>query len=157
MGIKHHIEGYLTRHASHPEKISEFSEFIEEFFMRENHEEIMHSFKEELEDYVYEIDEECAEKIIMGLRRRDGVMSGKKWTYTEVENVAKQNDVARKIEAAGKKHDCIKFWIAMNYVYAVHYNINRTLNGYIELAIDELTNYNIGFDDLLKSMSKKEF
>lgn len=158
MGIKHYIEGYLNRHVSHPEKIEEFSEFIEEFFIRakEEHEEMVHSFSKELEDYVYEIDEECAEKVIMSLKRRDGSISGKKWSHSEVETVAKQNDVHRRIEAAGKKYDCIKFWIAMNYVYAVHYNINRTLNGYIELAMDELLNDNIGFEDLVKTLSKKE-
>jgi hypothetical protein len=158
MGIKNHIEGYLNRHVAHPDKISEFSEFIEEFFvkMKDEHEDIMHSFKEKLEDYVYEIDEECAEKVIMSLKRRDGSISGKKWTYSETETVAKQNDIARKMEAAGKKHDCIKFWVAMNYVYAVHYNINRTLNGYIELAIDELLNENIGFEDVVKELSRKE-
>jgi hypothetical protein len=57
--------------------------------------------------------------------------------------------------ASGKTYDCLKFWVAMNYVYAVHYNINRTINGYIELAIDELTNRNICFDDLVKRISKK--
>jgi hypothetical protein len=73
----------------------------------------------------------------------------------EVESVAKQYDVKSKFEGTGKQCDLMKFWVAMNYVYASHYSINRTINGYIDLAVDELTNKNICFDSLLKKIFEK--
>jgi hypothetical protein len=157
MKIKKNIHQYLERHAAEMSKVEEFAMFIEEFFenVDEEHKEIAMIFKEELDDFVYEIDEEMAIFIVENLKKRDGSLSGMKWTREEVSVVAKQNEVEKKIMASGKTYDCLKFWVAMNYVYAVHYNINRTINGYIELAIDELTNRNICFDDLVKRISKK--
>ena len=78
-----------------------------------------------------------------------------KWSHAETDSVAKQNNIQEKVEALHKKYDNTRFWLAMNYVYAVHYNINRTTNGYIELAVDEMTNKNICFDDLLKRITRK--
>ena len=69
--------------------------------------------------------------------------------------VAKQNGIPEKMEEHGKKYCATKFWVAMNYVYAVHYNINRSTNGYIELALDELCNHNISFEDLVKKVVRK--
>ena len=69
--------------------------------------------------------------------------------------VAKQNGIPEKMEEHGKHYCSIKFWVAMNYVYAVHYNINRSTNGYIELALDELCNHNISFEDLVKKVVRK--
>ena len=42
----------------------------------------------------------------------------------------------------------------MNYVFATHFNTNRTIAGYIELAVDEICNKNIGFDLILKDLKK---
>ena len=89
------------------------------------------------------------------LKRKDGTRSGIKWTKDEVASVAGQYDVKSKVEAAGKKYDPLYFWFAMNYVYAVHNNTNRTLNGYVELAVDEITNKNICFHDVIKRIFKK--
>jgi hypothetical protein len=157
MKIKHHIHQYLEKHAAEMPKIEEFAEFVAEFFegMDEEYKEVAMAFKEELEDFVFEIEEEVATFIVENLKKRDGTHAGMKWTREEVSTVAKQNDVERKVAASGKHYDCLKFWVAMNYVYAVHYNINRTTNGYIELAIDEITNKNICFEELLKKISKK--
>jgi hypothetical protein len=157
MKIKHHIHQYLEKHAAEMTKIEEFAEFVAEFFegMDDDYKDVAMAFTDELEDFVYEIDEEVAMFIVENLKKRDGTHSGMKWTKDETVAVAKQNDVERKIAASGKHYDCLKFWIAMNYVYAVHYNINRTTNGYIELAIDEITNRNICFEDLVKKISKK--
>jgi hypothetical protein len=157
MNIKSKIETYLTKNAANPDKIEGFSKFVHDFFehVEEGYNDIAVAFEEELEEYVYEIDEECAEAIISTLTRKDGVLSGKKWSLEETTMVAKQNDVAHKVEMCGRRHDCIKFWVAMNYVYAVHYNVNRTVNGYIELAIDELANRNFGFEELVKRIHKK--
>jgi hypothetical protein len=157
MKIKKNIHQYLEKNGTDIGKMEAFAMFVEEFFegVEEEYKEIAIAFKEELDDFVYEIDEEVAIFIVENLKKRDGTVAGVKWSKEETNAVAKQNDVERKIAASGKPYDCLKFWIAMNYVYAVHYNVNRTTNGYIELAIDELTNRNICFEDLVKKISKK--
>jgi hypothetical protein len=156
MKIKHNIHEYLKKHGTDSTKMEDFAVFVDNFFtnVEEGYHDIAEAFCEELEDFVYEIDEEMAVEILNSFVRRDGTPSGMKWSLAETDAVAKQNMVAEKIESVHKRYDNIKFWLAMNYVYAAHYNINRTTNGYIELAIDELTNRNVCFDDLLKKISK---
>ena len=41
------------------------------------------------------------------------------------------------------------------YVYATHYNINRSLSGYVELAIDEIMNKNVCLEEYMKKMIEK--
>lgn len=157
MRIKHNIHEYLKKHGTDHTKIENFASFVDNFFtnVEDGYHDIADAFCEELEDFVYEIDEEMAAEIVNSLVKRDGTPSGMKWTHAETDSVAKQNGIAEKVEALHKKYDDVKFWLAMNYVYAVHYNINRTTNGYIELALDELTNKNVCFDDSLKKIMKK--
>jgi cysteine synthase len=92
MKIKKNIHQYLERHAAEMSKVEEFAMFIEEFFenVDEEHKEIAMIFKEELDDFVYEIDEEMAIFIVENLKKRDGILSGMKWTREEVSVVAKQ-------------------------------------------------------------------
>lgn len=122
----------------------EFSEFITEKFANEY---IASGRTKTLEEMLV--------AILDNLKRKDGTRSGIKWSKDEVASVAGQYDVKSKIEAAGKKYDPLYFWFAMNYVYAVHNNMNRTLNGYVELAVDEITNKNICFHDVIKRIFKK--
>lgn len=155
--INEFIKHYLDKHSGHDEKIEGFAMFIENFFceMDEEYEDVKEAFFDELENFTEEIDEEMATAIVQNLKRKDGSHAGMKWTVEETESVSKQFDAKGKIEALGKHYDKLKFWIAMNYVFASHYNINRSTSGYIELAIDELTNKNICFDDLAKHVFKK--
>ena len=152
--INEYITGYLVKHADEEEKIEEFAKFIEEFFenVPDEHAEIHADFYEEIENFAVEIDEEMIEMIIATLRHKDGTLVGAKWTLEEVQNVAKQYDVKTKVEACGKKHDCHRFWFAMNYVYATHYSINRTINGYVDLAIDELCNKNVCVETVIRKL-----
>jgi hypothetical protein len=153
--ISEHIHHYLTKHSGNAEKMGEFSEFIDAFFkeMEEDYAEVKAGFYSELEDFTEELDEEMIHAVVEKFKRKDGTVSGIKWTLEEVESVAKQYDVKSKFE--GKSCDIMKFWVAMNYVYAVHYSINRTINGYIDLAVDEYTNKNICFDTLVKKIFEK--
>lgn len=155
--ISDYVASYLTKHTGDEEKISEFSNFICDFFekMDEDYGEVKTAFYSEIEDFTEEIDEEMIKEIIENLKHRDGSHSGAKWSLEEAKQVAKQYDVQTKIETLGKKYDCMKFWLALNYVFAVHYSINRTINGYVDLAIDEYTNKNICFDDLIKRVFEK--
>jgi hypothetical protein len=155
--ISEKINHYLKRHANNDEKMAEFSEFIEAFFhgMEEEYAEVKAGFYNELEDFTEELDEEMIHAIVEKFKRKDGTISGVKWTLEEIESVAKQYDVKAKLEGTGKPCDLLKFWVSMNYVYAVHYSINRTISGYIDLAVDEYTNKNICFDTLLKKIFEK--
>jgi hypothetical protein len=155
--ISDYITGYLIKHAGEENKIGEFAIFIEDFFSNipEEYSEIHSDFYSEVENFAEEIDEEMISEIIDNLRFKDGTISGMKWSLEEVKTVVKQYDVKGKIEGIGKAFDCHKFWLALNYVYAVHYSINRTINGYVDLAIDEYTNRNICFDKIIRSIFEK--
>jgi wyosine [tRNA(Phe)-imidazoG37] synthetase (radical SAM superfamily) len=155
--ISESIHHYLVKHANNEEKMEEFSNFIEDFFcnMEEDYAEVKAGFYSELEDFTDELDEEMIHDMVEKFKRKDGTVSGVKWSLEEIENVAKQYDIKSKLEGTGKPCDMLKFWVSMNYVYAVHYSINRTINGYIDLAVDEYANKNICFDALLKKIFEK--
>lgn len=155
--VSEYITKYLKKHHDHEEKVHEFATFVENFFqeMDEEFNDVRHAFYDELESFTDEIDEEMVFAIIENLKRKDGTVSGLKWTKEETETVCRQFDVKTKIESHGKHYEPLKFWLAMNYVYAVHFSVNRTTNGYIDLAIDELTNKNICFDDLVRKVFEK--
>lgn len=155
--INEYIKKYLHKHSGHEEKMSHFADFIDGFFnsMDEEHMDIKEAFYEELEDFTEEVDEDMARAIINNLKKKDGAHVGMKWSMEEVESVCKQYDVRNKVEALGKHYDPVKFWLSMNYVYAVHCSVNRSTTGYVDLAIDEMTNKNICFDSLFKHVFKK--
>jgi hypothetical protein len=155
--ISEYIKHYLTKHLGEEEKIEEFAKFVENFFMNisEEHSDVHLDFYSEVENFAEEIDEEMITEVIENLRFKDGSISGEKWTLDEAKNVAKQYDVKGKIEAVGKIFDCHKFWFSLNYVYATHYSINRTINGYVDLAIDEYTNKNMCFDYIIRHIFDK--
>jgi hypothetical protein len=155
--ISEFINNYLVKHAGEEDKINGFAVFVEDFFssIPDEHAIIHSDFYSEVENFTEEIDEEMITEVVECLRHKDGTLSGAKWSLEEVKNVVKQYDVKAKIEAIGKTFDCHKFWFALNYVYAVHYSINRTINGYVDLAIDEYTNKNICFDKVIRHMFEK--
>jgi hypothetical protein len=155
--ISEHIQKYITKHAGEEEKLNQFAIFIEDFFSNipEEHEDVHEEFYIEIENFANEIDEEMIIEIIENLRHKDGTVSGAKWSLEEAKSVVKQYDVKNKIETNAKSFDCHKFWLALNYVYAVHYSINRTINGYIDLAIDEYCNKNICFDTTIRKIFEK--
>lgn len=155
--ISDYVSAYLKKHTGNEEKIDEFSEFLCNFFngMDDEYSDVKSAFYSEVEDFTEELDEEMIREVVENLKHRDGSQSGVKWTLEDTTTVAKQYDAKAKIEALGKKFDALKFWLALNYVYAVHYSVNRTINGYVDLAIDEYTNKNICFDDLIKRVFEK--
>jgi len=155
--ISQYINCYLKKHDGDEEKIHELSDFIESFFheMDDDYSDVRSAFYMELDDFTDEVDEEMVSQIIDNLRQKDGTVVGMKWSIDDVESVAKQYGVKEKIESCGCKYELYKYWLALNYVYAVHYSSNRTVNGYIELAIDELCNKNIHFEDLIKRIFEK--
>ena len=155
--VSNYVHDYITKHANDEHKIEKFSMFLEGFFteMGEEYQDVKEAFYDELENFTDEIDETMLFTILENLRKKDGTYSGVKWSKDEAESVSKQYDVKSKIEAHGKHYDCVKFWFALNYVYAVHHSVNRTINGYVDLAIDEITNKNICFDDLIRRIFKK--
>lgn len=155
--IKKHISEYIHKHSQEPEKIEYFAEFLERFFtdVPEEHEEMAEEFYEELKEVTEEIDDTMLVAIMEHFKRRDGTHVGAKWTHEETSGLVPQYAVKEKIEAAGKKYCSKIFWFAMNYVYAVHYSTNRLISGYVDLAIDEITNKNICFDDIIKKVFRK--
>lgn len=155
--INEYVKHYIDKHSGHEEKIHGFAMFLEDFFcnMSEEYYDVKEAFFDELENFTEEIDEEMATAIVQNLKKRDGSHVGMKWSMEEVEAVCKQYDVRNKVEMLGKHYEPMKFWLSMNYVYAVHNSINRTTPGYVDLAIDEMTNKNICFDSLFKHIFKK--
>jgi hypothetical protein len=155
--ISHYIDCYLKKHSGDEEKLHDLSQFIEDFFheMDEDYSDVKSAFYMELDDFTEEIDEEMIREVVENLRQKDGTVNGVKWTIEETDSVAKQYSVPEKIEACGKKFDSFKFWLALNYVHAVHFSLNRTINGYVDLAIDEYCNKNVHFDDLIKRIFEK--
>jgi hypothetical protein len=155
--ISEHIQTYFTKHMGEEEKLNQFAIFIEDFFEKipEEFTDIHKEFYSEVENFTNEIDEEMITEIVENLRHKDGSIAGSKWSLDDARSVVKQYDVKNKIETCGKIFDCHKFWLALNYVYAVHYSINRTINGYIDLAIDEYCNKNICFDTTIRKIFEK--
>ena len=155
--VSNYVHEYLHKYAGEEHKIEKFSMFLEDFFteMGDEYQDVKEAFYEELENFTDEIDETMLVSILENLRKKDGTYSGIKWSKEEVESVSKQYDVKNKVESYGKHYECDKFWFALNYVYAVHNSLNRTINGYVDLAIDEMTNKNICFDDLIRRIFKK--
>jgi hypothetical protein len=148
------INHYIQKHIDDEEKIISLANFIEDFFitMPEEHTGISDTFHAKIDEFTDELETEMIIEAVSNLKHRDGTVSGAKWSLEEAKTVAKQYDIKNKIEAAGKKFDCHIFWFALNYVYAVHYSLNRTINGYVELAIDEYTNKNICFDNIIRKI-----
>ena len=154
--ISEHIAEYLIRNNDNEEKIKDFAVFIERFFddLDEEEKEIKYAFKEDIEDFVLDIDREILEEIIKTFKHKDETVSGLKWSCEEIDNVAKQTDIAIKIENHGKEYKLMYFWFLMNYVYAVHYNSARNVQAYVDLAVDEYCNKIICFKDMIKHLVK---
>jgi hypothetical protein len=147
----------VNKHTDHPEKMEELALFIHNFFenMDDEYHDVKEAFEEELEDLTSEIDEEMIVAILDNLKKKDGTRVGIRWTKEEIDMFCHQYDIKGKMEALKKEYDHLMFWFAMNYVHAVHNNPNRTLNGYIDLAIDEIANKNICVKELIKKIFKK--
>lgn len=153
------IQKYLLKHATEEEKITEFANFINDYFcdLDEEFIEFKNDFYDKVDEYTEELEDEVIAILLKNLRRKDGTVVGAKWTFEEAVNAMKEYNIADKLKEINCSLDQTKFWVAMNYVYATHYSINRTINGYMELAIDEYANKNICFDKILKKMSEKLF
>lgn len=155
--INEYVNHYIMKHIDHEEKLNGFADFIHDFFnnMDDEYSDVKEAFYEELEEFTEEVDEEMAKAIVENLKKKDGTHSGMRWSMEETDSVSKQFDVKGKVELLGKRYDPMMFWVAMNYVYAVHCSVNRSTTGYVDLAIDEITNKNMCFDGLVKHMFKK--
>lgn len=158
MKISEKVAAYLKRNADHPEKIDKFAEFLENFFkdLEEEDMEIREAFEEDVEDFVYEITEEKLYMVMKKFKHKDNTVSGIKWTKEEVASVVNQYDIKNRIITYGKDFCDLHFWFAMNYVYATHYNPNRSTSGYVELAMDEYCNKNMSFKEVIKKMNEEE-
>ncbi len=154
--ISEMIHCYIEKHNEEPEKMKELTCFLEDFFNKEGHEKVKEHFYDELEDFTEELDETIIHEAAEHLRRKDGTLSGVHWSMDEAEALCKQYDAKMKMENIGKRYDLTKFWFSINYVYAVHFSSNRTTNGYVDLAIDEIGNKNVCFDDLIRKIFEKE-
>ena len=148
------MSSYILKHKDDEEKMIELSKFVEAFFtdLGDDFDDVKEIFAESLCDYTYEISEEEIDAAVSKLMRKDGVVTGVKWTKPEIESIIKQYSIKDKFTEIGCSFKELYFWAAMNYVFATHFNTNRTIAGYIELAVDELCNKNIDFDHILKYM-----
>ena len=143
------MDEYISKHTNNREKITGLVSIFDKY-------EVSPEIHEEIAEYTDEIDDDTIIYIVEHLTRRDGTVSGAHWTREETDSVAAQYDIKNKVETLGKTYCSIKFWLVMNYVYAVHYSISRTTSAFTELAIDEWTNKNVCFDDVIRKMLETE-
>lgn len=149
--IKEKILEFISKNKEDHEKLEAFATFIDDYFPDEEKK----TFTKKLNDALGEVDEDDVCEIIKELKRRDGTLSGMKWGKLEADSVATQYNLRSKFREYGHEYDCLTFWFAINYVYATHYNINRSLSGYVELAIDEIMNKNVCLEEYMKKMIEK--
>lgn len=144
MEISDYIMSYLEKYKEHPEKVKNLIKFISDFFENLHNEDasIKDSFIEELDEFINDINDQTIAETIKMLKHRDGSESGIKWNKDEVDAIVIQYKIPEKLESYGEAYNKLYFWFDMNYVYAVHYNENREVSGYVELAIDEYCNKN---------------
>lgn len=147
------LSDYVMAHRDDEEKIHELAHRIEGFFEDSEH---GVEFYDELDEMTNEITEDMIVAVSEVLCQRDGTHVPPKWTKEDAENLAKQYDIKHKLAGYGKEYKPCKFWFAMNYAYATHYNLNRTLNGYVDLAIDELANKNTCFDHIIRDIYNRK-
>ena len=147
------IVEYVRQQLDHTDKIEGLSSVINNVLDQD--EKVKSVMYNDIEDYTDEVDDETLKCVIENLRRRDSNESGIHWNIEDTTNLAAQYDVETKIKTLGKTYSDVKFWFAMNYVYAVHYSISRTINGFVELAIDEICNKNVCFDDIIRKIFEK--
>lgn len=155
--ISHHLQQFTEKHPHDIEKMVELQELIGNFFDREVYEkayDLYADFKEELEDFVYELTEEIIVEAASFLKRKDG-FTGAKWTREEVDSVAKQFDAEMKVKSHDKDYDPLLFWFAMNYAYATHSALNKTISVYIDLAVDEMTDKNVCIKEKIREIHRR--
>ena len=151
MRIKELLKDYRFEHLGEKDvhKVEKFYEFLDEYFveLKEKHHDVYDDFKEQLHDFVYEVDPEMVHDAVQKLIRKDGVV-GAKWSKDDTNAVAKQYGLpAKRVE-----FDACVFYFAMNYVFAVHYSPDRTITHYVDLALDEIDDRNVCIKDKIREV-----
>ena len=144
------LKEYLMKHSDDEHKINDFIDFMYDVIAK-GPSEMAEGFYEELDDFLDDITHEKIEYVLSNIRRKDGKV-GIKWTCDETKTVAKQFDVCAKLKEHHKEFDPDCWWFAMNYAYAVHYCISKSLSNYVDIAIDELTNPAIKMKHIIRHM-----
>ena len=147
--VSQQIIEYIDKCKDCPEKIEKLAEFIEKFFM-DAEADVKAAFIDELDEFVCGINKETLEHIMRKFKHRDGAIAGMKWGCDDIMTSVKQYDITAKIETYGFEYNPLHFWFTMNYVYATHFNQSRSIQGYLELAIDEYCNQNVCFKKYLR-------
>lgn len=152
MKIKELVYEYITAHNDDNGRIEKFSLFIHDYFkhLKEQHPEIYHDFKEELDDFTFEINDDVIENAIARLIRKDG-KNGKKWEIEDTTAVGKQYGIFTKHAEISTSI----WYFALNYTYAVHYRTDRTIAEYVELSCEEISDKNICIEGKIKHLYKK--
>ena len=152
MKIKELMYDYIKAHHDDSERMEKLSLFVHEYFkhIKEKHPEIYHDFKDELDDFTFEIDDVVIETAITNLSRKDG-KAGKKWEIEDTTAVGKQYGIFTK----HAEISTLIWYFALNYTYAVHYRTDRTIAEYVELSCEEISDKNICIEGKIKHLFKK--
>ncbi len=153
MKIKELLYDYMEKHRENLNKLEELAEFVQDFFCDEikpYDNEVYHEFKEELDDFTFEIDKDVVEVAVEHLKRKDG-KTGVKWSMADTDSVGKQYNV---FVNHPELDSCIWFF-SMNYAYAMHYDSVYALADYIRLGIDEAFAENVCITSIIKKIYKK--
>lgn len=145
-----HLKEYLMTYSDDEHKIHEFIDFMYDVMGR-TPVDMANKFYDELDDFLDEITHEKIEHVLSHLHRKDGVV-GIKWSLEETKTVAKQYDVRTKLKNHGREYDDDCWWFALNYAYAVHYCVSKSITNYVDIAIDEITNKNIKMKHIIRHM-----
>ena len=152
MKIKDLMFNYIESHYADLAKMEKLSTFVHDYFkaIKEEHPDLYHEFKEELDDFTFEIDHDIIEKAISHLHRKDG-KEGKKWEMEDTSAVAKQYGIFTKHPGISE----MIWYFALNYTYAVHYRQDRTIAEFVELTCEEIADKNICIESKIKHLYNK--
>jgi hypothetical protein len=145
-----HLKEYLLTYSGDERKVQDFIDFMYDAMDR-TPVDMVNKFYDELDDFLDNITHEKIEHLLTHIIRKDGVV-GIKWSCEETKSVAKQYDVINKLKNHGVTYNDDCWWFALNYAYAVHYCVSKSVSNYVDIAIDELTNKNIKMKYLIRHM-----
>jgi hypothetical protein len=148
--LKESLDTFIERFYNNIPKMEKFNASLTEALekLRNSDYETVAEFEKFLEHMLDCIYYEMVEEVIGMLNRKDGI-KGIKWSYDDARSVIEKHQLKEK----HGNFDCLVFWYALNKMHAVHYSPTRSAEFFIELAADEIAE----FEDILEAEIKHKF
>jgi rubrerythrin len=151
MEINEKLNLFVERYFDNIAKMEEYNHLISEIITDEekHNPTLVHMFHEKIDKMLDCIYYEMVEEVILHLHRADGI-EGTKWSFEDVESVMEDYRLSDHFKDHIKK---LEFWYLMNKVHAIHFNPNRHLDFYLDIAKEILESEN----DCISEEIKKKF